>query len=119
MGDRASGEYQLFNLRLPVETLSRLHRYRDYLNQTPPGIDANVSMAARMLLFRALDQVEEEMGIRKKAKAGASRPGPREEVTRPPSRPFRQNASRSATVTVGPISRVLPTRRFLPALDRA
>jgi hypothetical protein len=27
-------------------------------------------MAARMLLFRALDQVEEEMGIRKKAKAG-------------------------------------------------
>ncbi|HEY4883770.1 MAG TPA: hypothetical protein VII08_09030 [Myxococcales bacterium] len=70
MADRASGEYQLFNLRLPVETLSRLHRYRDYLNQTQPGIDANVSMAARMLLFRALDQVEEEMGIRKKAKAG-------------------------------------------------
>jgi hypothetical protein len=56
--------------RLPVETLSRLHRYRDYLNQTQPGIDANVSMAARMLLFRALDQVEEEMGIRKKAKVG-------------------------------------------------
>ena len=52
MGDRPSGEYQLFNLRLPVETLSRLHRYRDYLNQTQPGIDANVSMAARMLLFR-------------------------------------------------------------------
>jgi len=38
MGDRPSGEYQLFNLRLPVETLSRLHRYRDYLNQTQPGI---------------------------------------------------------------------------------
>ena len=56
MGDRPSGEYQLFNLRLPTETLSRLHRYRDYLNQTQPGIDANVSMAARMLLFRALDQ---------------------------------------------------------------
>jgi len=51
-------------------TLSRLHRYRDYPNQTQPGIDANVSMARRMLLFRALDQVEEEMGIRKKAKAG-------------------------------------------------
>src|ERR1700682_4090628 len=43
MGDRPSGEYQLFNLRLPVETLSRLHRYRDYLNQTQPGIDANVN----------------------------------------------------------------------------
>ena len=70
MADRASGEYQLFNLRLPVETLSRLHRYRDYLNQTQPGIDANVSMAARMLLLRALDLVEEEMGIRKKPKAG-------------------------------------------------
>ena len=70
MGDRPSAEYQLFNLRLPMETLSRLHRYRDYLNETQPGIDANVSMAARMLLFRALDQVEEEMGIRKKAKAG-------------------------------------------------
>ena len=70
MGDRPSVEYQLFNLRLPVDTLSRRHRYRDYLNQTQPGIDANVSMAARMLLFRALDQVEEEMGVRKKAKAG-------------------------------------------------
>jgi hypothetical protein len=70
MADRASGEYQLFNLRLPVETLSRLHRYRDYLNQTQPGIDANVSMAARMLLLRALDQVEEEMGTRKKPKPG-------------------------------------------------
>jgi len=74
MADRASGEYQLFNLRLPAETLSRLHRYRDYLNQTQPGIDANVSMAARMLLFRALDQVEEEMGIRKKTKAGLQDP---------------------------------------------
>ena len=70
MGDRPSVEYQLFNLRLPAETLSRVHRYRDYLNQTQPGIDANVSMAARMLLSRALDQVEEEMGIRKKPKAG-------------------------------------------------
>ena len=49
MGERPSAEYQLFNLRLPVETFSRLHRYRDYLNQTQPGIDANVSMAARML----------------------------------------------------------------------
>ena len=39
MGDRPSVEYQLFNLRLPAETLSRLHRYRDYLNQTQPGID--------------------------------------------------------------------------------
>ena len=64
------GRADPLNLRLPVDTLSRLHRYRDYLNQTQPGIDANVSMAARMLLFRALDQVEEEMGIRKKAKGG-------------------------------------------------
>ena len=45
-------------------------RYKDYLNQTQPGIDANVSMAARMLLLRALDLVEEDMGIRKKPKAG-------------------------------------------------
>lgn len=69
MGDRPSEEYQLFNLRLPVDTLSRVRRYRDYLNHTQPGIDANVSMAARMLLLRALDLVEEEMGIRKKPKA--------------------------------------------------
>ena|SRR5437660_10384746 len=91
MGDRPSGEYQLFNLRLPVETLSRLHRYRDYLNQTQPGIDANVSMAARMLLFRALDQVEEEMGNSQEGEGRAPRPGPREEVRRPTSRPFRKN----------------------------
>lgn len=70
MADRPSAEHHLFNLRLPVETLDRVHRYRDYLNQTQPGIDANVSMAARMLLLRALDQVEEEMGIRKKANHG-------------------------------------------------
>jgi len=70
MADRNSVEYQLFNLRLPAEILSRIHRYRDHLNETQPGIDANVSMAARMLLMRALDQVEEEMGVRKKAKAG-------------------------------------------------
>jgi hypothetical protein len=30
------------------------------------GIEASASTAARMLLFRALEQVEEEMGIRKK-----------------------------------------------------
>lgn len=70
MGDRPSVEYQLFNLRLPMDTLSRIQRYRDYLDQTQPGIDANVSMAARMLLLRALDQVEGGMGIRKKPKPG-------------------------------------------------
>lgn len=68
MADRRSVEYALFNLRLPGTTLKRIHRYRDYLNDTQPGIDANASMAARMLLMRALDQVEKEMGIRKKTK---------------------------------------------------
>jgi hypothetical protein len=64
MADRPSVEYALFNLRLPGSTLERIHRYRDYLNETQPGIDANVSMAARMLLMRALDQVEKEIGRR-------------------------------------------------------
>src|SRR5260370_20105884 len=72
MADRASGEYQLFNLRLPVETLSRLHRYRDYLNQTQPGIDANVSMAARMLLFRALDQVRRRWEFARRRRPGST-----------------------------------------------
>jgi hypothetical protein len=36
------------------------------LNQTQPGIEASASTAARVLLFWALEQVEEEMGIRKK-----------------------------------------------------
>jgi hypothetical protein len=61
MADRNSSEYQLFNLRLPVHVLERIQRYRDFLNESQPGIDANVSMAARMLLMRALDQVEKEM----------------------------------------------------------
>jgi hypothetical protein len=65
MGDRPSVEYALFNLRLPGTTLERIHRYRDYLNETQPGIDANASMAARMLLMRALDEVEKEMATRK------------------------------------------------------
>jgi hypothetical protein len=68
MADRASGEWQLFNLRLPLHAMERIHRYRDHLNATQPGIEANVSMAARMLLMRALDEVEEEMGIQRKPK---------------------------------------------------
>jgi len=45
MGDRPSGEYQLFNLRLPVETLSRLHRYRDYLNVGEDRAQSDVECA--------------------------------------------------------------------------
>src|SRR5436853_7293586 len=59
-------DFQLFNVRLPAGTVERIQRYRDYLNQTQPGIEASASTAARMLLFRALEQVEEEMGIPKK-----------------------------------------------------
>ena len=65
MADRPSGEWQLFNLRLPHHAMARIHRYRDHLNATQPGIEANVSMAARMLLMRALAEVEKEMGTRK------------------------------------------------------
>ncbi|TMB44020.1 MAG: hypothetical protein E6J58_00600 [Deltaproteobacteria bacterium] len=53
--------------------MERIQRYRDYLNQTQPGIEASASNAARMLLFRALEQVEEEMGIRKKQPKTPSR----------------------------------------------
>jgi len=59
-------DFQLFNVRLPAGTVERIQRYRDHLNQTQPGIEASASTAARMLLFRALEQVEEEMGIPKK-----------------------------------------------------
>ena len=65
-------DFQLFNVRLPAGTVERIQRYRDYLNQTQPGIEASASTAARMLLFRALEQVEEEMGIpRRKPKSDA------------------------------------------------
>ena len=69
-----SAEFQIFNVRLPVGTVERIQRYRDHLNRTQPGIEATASTAARMLLFRALEQVEEEMEIPKKPKA-ASRDG--------------------------------------------
>ena len=62
---KTSDEFQLFNVRLPAGTVERIQRYRDHLNQTQPGIEATASTAARMLLFRALEQVEEEMGIRR------------------------------------------------------
>jgi hypothetical protein len=66
MTERLSEEFQIFNVRLPLGTMERLHRYKDHLNATQPGIEASASMAARMLLLRALDQVEEEeMGIKK------------------------------------------------------
>lgn len=61
-----SAEFEIFNVRLPPGTIERLHRYRDHLNRTQPGIEATASTAARMLLFRALEQVEEEMGVRRK-----------------------------------------------------
>src|SRR5205807_10625433 len=61
---KTSEDYALFNVRLPAGTVERIHRYRDYLNQTQPGIEASASTAARMLLFRALEQVEKEMGVR-------------------------------------------------------
>jgi hypothetical protein len=69
MADRPSGEWQLFNLRLPHHAMARIHRYRDHLNATQPGIEANVSMAARMLLMRALDEVEKEIGMQKEQTA--------------------------------------------------
>ena len=69
MADRPSGEWQLFNLRLPHHAMVRIHRYRDHLNATQPGIEANVSMAARMLLMRALDEVEKEIGPQKEQAA--------------------------------------------------
>ncbi len=66
--------YQLFNVRLPVGVLERIHAYVDHLNSMQPGIDANASMAARMLLMRALEQVEAEMKTAsKKAKSGESK----------------------------------------------
>jgi hypothetical protein len=68
MAGRMSEEFQLFNVRLPLGTIERLHRYRDYLNETQPGIEATASMAARMLLLRALDQVEGEMEARRKSR---------------------------------------------------
>jgi hypothetical protein len=70
MADRASGEWQLFNLRLPINAMERIQRYRDHLNATQPGIEANVSMAARMLLMRALDEVEKEISTLNARKAG-------------------------------------------------
>ena len=65
-------DFQLFNVRLPAGTVERIQRYRDYLNETQPGIEASASTAARMLLFRALQQVEEEMGVQK-GKANAAK----------------------------------------------
>jgi hypothetical protein len=62
---------------VPGELLDRLRRsaahrqarYRDWLNYTQPGMEASVSTAARMLIFRALEQVETEMGVRKPGKS--------------------------------------------------
>jgi len=48
--------------------VERIQRYRDWLNHTQPGMEASVSTAARMLIFRVLEQVETEMGIRKAKK---------------------------------------------------
>jgi hypothetical protein len=58
-----SAEFQIFNVRLPAGTVERIQRYRNHLNRTQPGIEATTSTAGRMLLFRALEQVEKEMDL--------------------------------------------------------
>ena len=63
-----SAEFEIFNVRLPLGTLQRIHRYRDHLNRTQPGIEATASTAGRMLLFRALEQVEKEIAVDAKTK---------------------------------------------------
>ena len=63
---RHTEELEIFNVRLPIGVSARIQRYRDYLNETQPGIEATTSTAARMLIFRALEDVEVEMGVRKK-----------------------------------------------------
>jgi hypothetical protein len=70
----ASDAYQIFNVRLPPGVLERIHAYVDHLNISQPGIDANASMAARMLLMRALEQVEAEIGAAKGPKSGTRDP---------------------------------------------
>jgi hypothetical protein len=70
----ASDVYQLFNVRLPPGVVERIQAYVAHLNETQPGIDANASMAARMLLMKALDQVEAETGIGKAPKSGTRDP---------------------------------------------
>jgi len=64
-----SAELEIFNVRLPIGTVERIQRYRDWLNHTQPGMEASVSTAARMLIFRALSEVEKEMGVRKAPKS--------------------------------------------------
>ncbi len=65
-----SAELEMFNVRLPFGTVQRIRRYQEWLNATQPGMEASTSTAARMLIFRALELVEEEMGIRKQPKKG-------------------------------------------------
>jgi hypothetical protein len=69
-----SEAYQIFNVRLPLGVLERIHADEEHLNRTQPGIGANASMAARMLILRALEQVEAEMETAKGAKSGTRDP---------------------------------------------
>jgi hypothetical protein len=69
-----SAEFEIFNVRLPLGTLQRIHRYRDHLNRTQPGIEATASTAGRMLLFRALEQVEKEIAVDAKTKRSPPTP---------------------------------------------
>ena len=74
-------DFKLFNVRLPTGTVERIHRYRDHLNRTQPGIEASASTAARMLLFRALEQVEEENGDSQEAAENAIQGFAQEQMT--------------------------------------
>ncbi len=72
---RSAGEvYQLFNVRLPTGVVERIQAYVAHLNEAQPGIDANPSMAARMLLLKALDQVDAEREAGKGAKVATREP---------------------------------------------
>jgi hypothetical protein len=63
-GDRRSKDlYKLFNLRLPVATMTRIRGYRAYLSETQPGLEPTMSSVVRILLHRGLVDVEPLMAI--------------------------------------------------------
>jgi len=58
----ASEEFPIVSARISPETLQKLEGYLEHLNAREPGLNLKMSTAVRMLIVRALEQLEKEIG---------------------------------------------------------
>ena len=55
-------EFAIVSARISPATSEKLERYMHFLNESQPGLNAKIGTVVRMLIVRALEDVEREHG---------------------------------------------------------